>query len=202
MVNYVLLCGGLGKRNENYSLPKPLNMIHGKHLIEYVIRDIPSETIYIVYNYILKRYNFEYIVRNLFKKKNFYFYCIDYITRGPVETALVGCNNLDIANEENVMFIDNDNIHGWNDINIDNLDNHFLYYSHDFSDTNRFSFVQLTNDEFVLDIREKERISNNYCCGIYGFQNVSSFKNAAEKLYKKILNKKMNSTFHLSIKIY
>jgi len=196
MVNYVLLCGGLGKRNENYSLPKPLNMIHGKHLIEYVIRDIPSETIYIVYNYILKRYNFEYIVRNLFKKKNFYFYCIDYITRGPVETALVGCNNLDIANEENVMFIDNDNIHGWNDINIDNLDNHFLYYSHDFSDTNRFSFVQLTNDEFVLDIREKERISNNYCCGIYGFQNVSSFKNAAEKLIQK--NIKQKNEFYFS----
>lgn len=196
MTNYVILCGGLGKKNENYSLPKPLNMINGKYLIDYVIRDIPSETIYIIYNYILKRYNFEYIVRNLFKNKTFHFFSIDYITRGPVETALVGCINFKITNDENIVFIDNDNIHGWKDVNMTPENNDFVFYSHDYTDSNRFSFINIDEQCNILDIQEKERISNNYCCGIYGFKNVSHFISSAKDLIEN--NIKQKNEFYFS----
>lgn len=196
MTNYVLLCGGIGKRNENYSLPKPLNMINGKHLIEYVINDIPSDNIHVIYNYILKRFNFEYIVRNLFKSKTFSFYCIDYITRGPVETALIGCINLNIPTNNNVIFIDNDNIHDWSEVKITEENTDFLYYSHDFSESNRFSFIQFDENHKINKIKEKERISNNYCCGIYGFKNVIHFIDSAKLLIEK--NIKQKNEFYFS----
>ena len=64
---YILLCGGIGSRNNNYSLPKPLNYIEGKHMIEYNIERIPSKEIYIIYNKVLQNYNFEEIIINKFK---------------------------------------------------------------------------------------------------------------------------------------
>jgi GTP:adenosylcobinamide-phosphate guanylyltransferase len=51
-MKYILLCGGVGSRYNKYSLPKPLNYIEGKHMIEFIIENIPSDEIYIVYNII------------------------------------------------------------------------------------------------------------------------------------------------------
>ena len=92
-MKFILLCGGQGKRCNNYSLPKPLNYINGKPMIELIIQNIPSDEIYIIYNISLENYNFEEIIINLFKKKKFYFSKIDYNTRGAVESSLVGINN-------------------------------------------------------------------------------------------------------------
>lgn len=72
-MKYILLCGGLGSRYNNYSLPKPLNYINGKHMIEFTIENIPSDEIYIIYNIFLDEYMFKEIVINLFKKKNILF---------------------------------------------------------------------------------------------------------------------------------
>ena len=68
-MKYVLLCGGIGKRTNQYSLPKPLNYINGKYMIEHIVENIPTNEIYIIYNIFLKQYNFEEIVINLFKTK-------------------------------------------------------------------------------------------------------------------------------------
>ena len=48
-MKFIILCGGIGKRNNDYSLPKPLNYINGNHMIEYTINNIPSDIIYIIY---------------------------------------------------------------------------------------------------------------------------------------------------------
>jgi NDP-sugar pyrophosphorylase family protein len=74
-MKYIILCGGINE--SSYSLPKPLNYIHGKYMIEYIIENIPSKDIYIFYNIFLEEYNFEEIVINLFKDKNIYFSKID-----------------------------------------------------------------------------------------------------------------------------
>ena len=55
---YILLCGGSGKRYNNYSLLKPLNYVNGRHMIEYIIKNIPSNELYIIYNVLLDEYNF------------------------------------------------------------------------------------------------------------------------------------------------
>ena len=69
----------------------PLHFIEGRHNIEAIIEDIPSDEIYIIYNIALDEYNFQEIVINKCKQvSHFHFSQIDYGTRGALETAFVG----------------------------------------------------------------------------------------------------------------
>lgn len=199
-MKFVLLCGGIGMRNNNYSLPKPLNYIHGKHMIQYAIESIPSNEVYIIYNYKLKDYNFEEIVVNSFKHHIFHFAPINYLTRGAVETAYVGmrhfvnCKNADLEkdNNESIVFIDNDNIHVYPKLMQTPCS--FIGYSIDYDKTN-FSFIKI-KDGYITEIQEKNKISDYYCCGIYGFKNTAIFNNYALKLLQS--NIKSKNEFYFS----
>jgi len=173
-MKYIILCGGI---NDSKSLPKPLNYVHGKYMIEYIVENIPSKDIYIFYNIFLETYNFEEIVINLFKDKNIYFTKIDYLTRGPIETAYVGLKNFD---NESILFIDNDNVHNIPNLNINQ---NFIGYGTN-QEENHYSYIKIENGK-VINIKEKQKISDNYCCGIYGFICPSIFNRYAEKLLKE-----------------
>jgi len=194
-MKYILLCGGIGKRNKNYSLPKPLNYINGKHMIEYTIENIPSSEIYIIYNIFLDKYNFKEIIINKFKDKNIFFSCIDYLTRGAVETAYIGIKNFNnVLSNDNIVFIDNDNLHSFSNISM-SFENDFIGYSINYVNTN-YSFISIGENNNVVDIAEKRKISDNYCCGLYGFKNVDSFlESAKEMLYT---NSKTKNEFYFS----
>ena len=193
-MKYILLCGGIGKRCNNYSLPKPLNYINGKYMIEYIIENIPSNEIYIIYNICLKEYNFEEIIINLFKKKYIYFSTIDYLTRGAVETAYVGIKSFNLDNpNESIVFIDNDNIHSFHD-RLKYINNNFIGYGKNYDKTN-YSFITIQNN-IITNIEEKIKISDDYCCGIYGFNNINTFQNYAKQLLEE--NFKTKNEFYFS----
>lgn len=192
-MKYILLCGGTGTRFNNYSLPKPLNYIKGKQLIEFIIENIPSDEIYIIYNSELDNYNFREIIINKFKTKKIYFSVIDYLTRGPVETAYVGINEMHIDNNENILFIDNDNIHTFPEFS-DNFTNNFLGYSVDYIHEN-YSFITIDNNN-ITNIEEKNKISNFYCCGLYGFVSKEIFINLAKEIIDS--NFKIKNEFYFS----
>lgn len=197
-MKYVILCGGVGKRNNNYSLPKPLNYIKGRHMIEYVIDNIPSNEIYIIYNNFLDSYNFKEIIINKFKKKVFYFSKVDYLTRGAIETAYVGLQNFSLNEiqsfqNNNIVFIDNDNLYQFPIMPV--FKEHFVGYSIDYSKEN-YSFIQKNEDNQVIKIIEKEKISDFFCCGLYGFKNVNSFLESAKYLLLK--NNKIKNEFYFS----
>ena len=186
-MKYIILCGGINE--SSYSLPKPLNYIHGKYMIEYIIENIPSKDIYIFYNIFLEEYNFEEIVINLFKDKTIYFSKIDYLTRGPVESALIGVKGLD---NEPLLFIDNDNVH--NIPNLSGLSQNFIGYGTN-QNEDHYSYIQIEGGKITC-IEEKKKISDNYCCGIYGFKNSKVFITYAERLIKE--NIKVNNEFFFS----
>jgi capsule biosynthesis phosphatase len=190
-MKYILLCGGIGKRFNQYSLPKPLNYINGKHLIEYLIDSIPSNTIYIIYNSILDNYNFKEIIINKFKFKTFLFKSLDFLTRGAVESGLIGIQNFDL-DDEPIVFIDNDNIHNFPDLS--NIKSHFICYGNDYIKTN-YSFISINNNN-ITAIEEKKKISDNFCCGLYGFKNKKSFIELANELIE--LNMKTKQEFYFS----
>lgn len=191
-MKYIILCGGIGKRCNNYSLPKPLNFVQGKHMIEYIIDNIPSNDVYIIYNIFLNEYNFCEILINKFKNKTLYFSCIEYLTRGAVESAYVGLRNLNMDPDENIVFIDNDNLHTIT--NIKRFNNDFIGYGIDYVNLN-YSFIKIVNNN-VVDIEEKNKISDNYCCGFYGFKNINSFNLYARKLLEN--NYKTKNEFYFS----
>jgi len=188
IMKYILLSGDLPNEEYQYSLPKPLNYIYGKHMIEYIIENIPSNEIYIIYNIFLDEYNFREIIINKFKTKKIYFSSVDYLTRGPVETAYVGIQKFTNLEKENILFIDNNNIHTFPELKY--FENDFIGYSTDYVNE-KYSFIRLDND-YVVDIEEKTKITDNYCCGLYGFKNVTHFIENAEKIIyanSKTINK-------------
>lgn len=79
IMKYVLLC------DEN-----PLEFVQGRHRIEYIIENIPSDEIFLIYHIFLNQSNFQEILINKCKAKKIHFSQIDYQTRGVVETAFVG----------------------------------------------------------------------------------------------------------------
>ena len=174
-MKYIILCGGIQKTT---SLPNPLNYVNGRHLIEYIIENIPSNEVYIFYNIFLEEYNFEEIVMNLFKEKTIHFVKIDYLTRGPAETAYIGAQTF--TNDEPIVFIDNDNVHNIPK-NIDNKN--FIGYGNN-KDESHYSFIKIEN-ALVTQIEEKVKISDNYCSGIYGFKTTSIFIDYCAKILKQ-----------------
>ncbi len=188
-MKYIILCGGI---NETHSLPKPLNYIHGKYMIEYIIENIPSNDIYIFYNIFLEEYNFEEIIINLFKDKVFYFSKIDYLTRGPVESALIGIKLLNIDNEP-ILFIDNDNVHNIPKLSV--AQNFIGYGNKNDINEEHYSYIQIEGGK-ITSIEEKQKISENYCCGIYGFKNAGLFIDYAERVIQQ--NLRINNQFFFS----
>jgi len=181
-----VLCGGSGERMKSYSFPKPLNMIYGKPLIHYSLNNIPASftEIHFIYSSHLSEYNFEEVVLNTFKKRACKFTRIEYFTRGPVESAYIGLKDTE-SDGGPVMFIDNDNIYTFPD-NWDSIvfDTAFLGCRFDTSDSEAFSFVTLKAG-IVANIKEKQRISNICCTGIYGFKDLNQFKHCAKYLLQK-----------------
>ena len=191
-MKYIILCGGIGKRCNTYSLPKPLNYINGRHLIEYIIENIPSSEIYIVYNKILDNYNFKEIIINKFKSKTINFSTINFLSRGAIETAYIGIQNFNLCND-NILFIDNDNIHEF-PIFDKKYNNNFICYGTDLIKQN-FSFITIKNN-LVTNIEEKNKISDNYCCGLYGFTNKTTFLELAKEIISS--NFKTKNEFYFS----
>jgi len=112
-LNFFILCGGSGKRMNEYSFPKPLNMINGKPLIYYTLMRLPdeiNELNFIVAPHLIK-YNFSEIVINLFPKKKCNFYNLPYFTRGAIESAYLGTKELNLKGS--IVFLDNDNIYSF-----------------------------------------------------------------------------------------
>jgi hypothetical protein len=153
-MKYIILCGGIGKQTATHSLPKPLNFIQGRHMIEYVVDNIPSNEVFIIYNIFLDEYNFQEILINKCKSKKFHFSQIDYLTRGAVETAFVGinkflgeCGDDNITFSDNIVFIDSDN-----PPNIDKP-------------------IPIFNNEFI----GYNQTTHNKCYALCGFKNVNNF---------------------------
>lgn len=173
-----MLCGGSGTRMEDYSLPKPLNMIYGRPSIWYVLKNAPVDSFHFVVAQHLKKYNFEQIVRNEFKSKVCTFTYLPYFTRGPIESAFLGTRDIS-ETSENVVFLDNDVLYNFPDHMFTEKDSAFLGYAHDSTASESYSFMTLDSKSRVTAFKEKQRISNLFCCGVYGFKTITQFRDVA-----------------------
>ncbi len=189
-----ILCGGKGTRLEDYSYPKPLNMIHGVPSITYCLKNIPEviSTLHFIVAPHLRDYNFEEIVINQFKKKTCLFHYIPYFTRGAVESAFLGVKSIS-DNGDSVVFLDNDVLYKFPADFFEKKDTAFLGYAKDTTNSEAYSFMTLSGD-YVTLFKEKKRISDNFCCGVYGFKNITQFREYA----KKILRQPTQTEYYMS----
>jgi len=175
-----VLCGGIGSRLQDYSFPKPLNMIYGKPAISYTLQNLPASinTIYFITSPHLKQYNFEQVVANQFKDRACVFLPLTYFTRGPVESAWCGTRDL-VADDEPIVFLDNDVLFEFPSGFFETHGSAFLGYSIDNGTSEAFSFIQM-KDGCVTMVKEKKRISNQFICGVYGFKSLAQFREVAK----------------------
>jgi capsule biosynthesis phosphatase len=190
----VILCGGTGTRLEDYSLPKPLNMINGKPSIAYCLQNLPASitTLHFIAAPHLAHYNFEEVVKNLFKQRTCIVHWIPYFTRGPVETAWLGTTTFPDS-DESIVFLDNDVVYQFPDGFFSNADTAFLGYARDTTGSEAYSFVTVDGG-YVTQYKEKRRISEYFCCGVYGFKDIGQFRRAATDL----LNKETTTELYMS----
>lgn len=160
-------------------------------MIEYVIDNIPSNEVFIIYNIFLDEYNFQEILINKCKSKRLFFSQIEYQTRGAVETAFVGINKFidNITDTDNIVFIDNDNLHNITK-QIPVFENDFvgyeIYNAIEASQLQQaFSFIKFEDDR-ITHIEEKKQISKFNCSGFYGFKNVKNFLKYAKMLFLRL----------------
>ena len=196
----IIPIGGIGQRfKENgYEKPKALINIYGKPIISYLLDNLNTDNIdyiFIPYNKEYKEYRFEDLLIKNYPKINFRFFCLENNTRGAAETINIGINNLNEERDIPVLCLDSDNFYTCDIISQWNGKN--CVFS--FEDENKnpiYSYVKTNENNEIIDIKEKENISNNACTGAYGFRSINYLKKYTSKIIEGNITQK--SEFYTS----
>lgn len=196
----IIPLGGIGNRfkKEGFDMPKPLVNVIGKPIIYWLIENLnltDIEYVCIPYNKELLAYNFENILRSHFSNIKFRFYCIQQNTRGTAETIKIALEYLNETNKH-VVCIDGDNFYSSDILSLWNGENTIFSFKDD-SLCDAFSYIKMNKDSKIINILEKNKISDYACCGIYAFKSCSELLDACNYV---ITNKIMEKEeFYLSV---
>lgn len=205
-MNIIIPIGGIGQRfkEDGYITPKPLINVLGDPMICRLIESLNTsddDVIGIVYNQDLKSYNFEGLINFKFPGKNIRFVALDKVTKGASDTILFGLNNMGMNLDENFLVLDCDTFYEDDIITrYKECENkNTIFYFKDKQEFPIFSYIKI-NQNRVIDIMEKKKISDNANTGAYGFSSGEILKKYCEKinhredelyvslLYKEMLN--------------
>jgi dTDP-glucose pyrophosphorylase len=203
----IIPLGGLGLRFKNlgYNSPKPLIKILGKELICWILDNLnltKVSKIVIPYNQDLEKYRFEDFLKHKYEALNcdWTFIKLDKQTEGACDTLLSALNTLTNTDlDQKIMSCDGDNFFLDDVISLylNNNNTNSIFY---FVDTNSdpiYSYLQLNNTNIIQRFVEKEKISNNACCGIYCFESGHLLKKYCTELISKNIRQK--GEFYLSL---
>ncbi len=191
-MNIIIPICGEGKRfsDENYDSPKPLIRALGKQIIfwnlQNIIPDI-NDTIFIIYRKEFEIYNFESIINNEFPEYNFRFIQVENNTRGAAETVLCAIDSMDDYElEKQTLILDSDNIYQKDIVSITReIGGNLIFFAIDKNDLPIFSYIEISDNSIVTDIKEKEKISDMACIGAYAFKNSVILRKYAIDLIKR-----------------
>lgn len=196
----IIPIGGIGERfkKHGYKKPKALINIYGKSIISYLLDNLNTDNIdyiFIPYNKEYQQYRFEGFLIKHYPKINFKFFCLENNTRGAAETINIGINNLNEERNIPVLCLDcdsfytNDIISQWNGENC-------IFSFEDENENPIYSYVKTSDNNVIVDIKEKEKISNNACTGAYGFKSINELKKYTSKIIENNIIQK--SEFYTS----
>jgi len=176
----IIPLGGFGKRFKKcgYSNPKPLINVFGKPIINWLFDNLNTVNItqiLIPYNKELFKYNFEDSLKISYPKLKFTFLKLEEDTRGAAESIYMMLNKLSNTEDCPIISLDGDNFYNCDIISLWNGENKIFTFE-DYSNDPIYSYVKLYKDK-IIDIVEKEKISNYACSGSYGFNSWISLKN-------------------------
>jgi dTDP-glucose pyrophosphorylase len=178
-MNIIIPLGGKGERfkKEGYLLPKPLIKVLDKEIIFYLLDnlDIKNEDkIFIIYNNELDNYNFCNIINN--KYSNINLIKLDYETKGASETLYFGINYIinNFNYNKKCIILDGDTFYTENILDIyRNIDSNLVFYLKNYQKNPIFSYIELDKNNTIINIKEKEKISDNANTGAYAFNDIN-----------------------------
>ncbi len=189
-MNIIIPLCGKGERfkNNGYILPKPLIKVFNKEIISYVLDNIynTNNNIHILYNENVMINKFISFIKEKYPLINLIY--INKQTDGAAETLLYGLDS--ICNNNPCLVLDGDMYYTIDIVDIirNNINNNQVVYFKTTSTTPEYSYI-LLDDNKIIDIKEKELISQNANTGAYYFSDIHILK---EKT-KYIINNNIKS---------
>lgn len=189
-MNIIIPLGGKGERfkQEGYLEPKPLIKVLDKEILFHVLDNLNfdnNDKIFIIYNNELDEYNFDKILLN--KYPFIKLIKLNKQTKGASETISIGIDYIINNFEYNIktILIDGDTFYTENIINyFRNINDNAIYYIKNYETNPIYSYIKLDESNKVLEIKEKNKISDNANTGAYAFNNI----NILLKFAKYIIN--------------
>lgn len=188
--------GGTGERFKKnyYKQPKALINVLGKPILYYLLDNLNFQNIdfvYIPYNKEYYNYRLEDRLYKDYPDIKFKFLKINN-TKGAAETVKIALDQ--IKYDTSILCLDGDNFYTTDVINLWNGKNKIITFE-DYNNNPIYSYVDIKNNQ-IVDIKEKEKISNYACTGAYGFSSIKKL----HKYCKKVIdnNLKQKNEFYMS----
>lgn len=200
-MNILIPMAGLGQRfkDAGYTIPKYLLEFQGTTLLEAAARSLPIERahriIFAARKEEAEKVNLAELVQRYFPDFETEIYLLDAETRGQAETVLLAATNL--PGEESILIFNIDTVFECSrlkgildDKTIDGLLGSFQ------SSEDRFSFARTNADGEVVEVKEKEVISENALSGLYFFRRLSDFRALAKEAMSQ--NKTVKGEYYIA----
>lgn len=197
-MNVLIPMAGAGSRFEKagYTFPKPLIDVNGKPMIQVVVDNLNIEAnyIYIVQKSHRTKYNLDTLLNLITPGAKIIE--VDGITEGAACSALLAKEYID--SEAPLFFANSDQFVEWNSTE-------FLYKMQEndadggivtFKSTHpKWSFARVNEFAHVIEVAEKNPISDNATVGYYYWKHGSDFVKYAEQMISK--NIRVNNEFYV-----
>ena len=174
-MNIIIPLGGKGERfsKNGYTNPKPLIPIFEKCMIEYVLDNltITDNKIFIIYNLNLDNFGFSEYILN---KYSFVHLIKINDTKGAVETLSLGIEYIlkNHSYHDKCLILDCDTFYTEDIINIfNNSHDNMVFYTKNFDKNAIYSYIEL-DESIIINIKEKNKISDNANTGAYAFTDI------------------------------
>jgi dTDP-glucose pyrophosphorylase len=196
----VLPMAGLGSRFSimGFTLPKPLINVNGKPMIQTVVENLNAEAkyVFIVQKAHYEQYNLGYLLPLI--APNCEIVQLDGLTEGAACSVLKGKEF--INNDNHLFIINSDQFLNWDSFDFFNkmltskADGGILTFKKE--NDPKWSYVRLNEDNHVVEVKEKQPISDMATIGGYYFDKGSDFVSNAETMINA--NDRTNNEFYVA----
>lgn len=192
-LHIIMPMAGEGSRflKEGWTTPKPLIQLHGMPLFKRAIGSVQADGMQMKYSFIVRQnhideYSIDKGILSFFPKANIF--SVQQTTRGAVETCLMAESAIDDNDAVVVMDCDLEFrskqfielIKAALDTSGEEAEGGALVSFE--SDSPKYSYAQIDENNVVIRTAEKEVISNHALCGAYFFSSGKRFKQVAHQL--------------------
>lgn len=186
-MNIIIPLGGKGMRfqKEGYTEPKPLIKVLDKEILFYTIDNLSLEKedkIFIIYNKDLDDYDFKNKIQSKYQWINLI--RLEKDTKGASETIYIGLEEIikKFEYHEKTILLDGDTFYTENILKkFRNSDKkNAVFYTKNYELNPIFSYILMDKNNKIIDIKEKEKITDNANTGAYAFENIFSLYNYAK----------------------